>query len=87
MSNTPPAKNCHLLSARSNKYLQSSVFDITYGKGELDGFWFDHPEDEPIDGRRLGNVLRINGDEIPNGRFIPVFCNATECTDLPPGNR
>lgn len=55
------------------KYLQDSIFDITYTTGELDGFWFDHPAIEPIDGRILENVLRINGDEIPNGRFIPFI--------------
>jgi len=53
------------------KYLERSLFDIRDATGELDGYWFDHPEIEPIDGRTLTNVLRINGNVIPNGRFIP----------------
>ncbi len=52
------------------KYLERSIFDIRHD-GELDGYWFDHPATDPIDERTLENVLKVNGDEIPNGRFIP----------------
>jgi hypothetical protein len=69
-SNTPtqlnPAGN-----TQSFKYVEGSLYNITYYNGELDGYWFDNPETDPIDGRVLNNVLRINGNEIRSGRFIP----------------
>jgi hypothetical protein len=67
-SNTPAQLNP---VGTSYKYLERSVYDITYSNGELDGYWFDLPGTDPMDGRELKNVLRINGDEIPNGRYIP----------------
>lgn len=53
------------------KYLEHSTFEITDSDGDLNGYWFDHPVSDPIDGRLLQNILRINGVEIPNGRFVP----------------
>jgi hypothetical protein len=53
------------------KFLERSTFNITYPDGELDGYWFDHPVSDPIDGRTLQNILKINGVEIPNGRYVP----------------
>lgn len=49
------------------KYLQDSVIDLST-RGELDGYWFDHPAIDPIDGRVLNNTLIVNGVTIPNGR-------------------
>ena len=53
------------------KYLEHSTFDITDSDGELNGYWLDHPVFDPIDGRLLQNILRINGVEISNGRYVP----------------
>jgi hypothetical protein len=53
------------------KYLEHSTFDITDSDGELNGYWLDHPVFDPIDGRWLQNILRINGVEISNGRYVP----------------
>ncbi len=53
------------------KYLEHSTFDITDSDGELTGYWLDHPVFDPRDGRLLQNILRINGVEIPNGRYVP----------------
>jgi hypothetical protein len=53
------------------EYLQNALFDIRYGV-ELDGWWFDHPELDPVDGQWLGNTLRVNGSEVPNGRYVPL---------------
>lgn len=53
------------------KYLERSTFDITDSDGNLNGYWFDHPVSDPIDGRTLQNTLSINGVEIPNGRHVP----------------
>jgi len=59
--------------AQSYKYLESAIYEITYSNGELDGYWFDHPETEPIDRRTLNNVLRINRNDISPGKYIPYF--------------
>ena len=69
-SNTPAQLN-PVGRLLSYKYLESSTYDITYSNGELDGYWVDHPETDPFDARTLKNVLRINGNEILNGRYIP----------------
>jgi Right handed beta helix region len=53
------------------KYLEHSTFDITDSDGELNGYWLDHPVFDSIDGRLLQNILRINGVEISNGRYVP----------------
>lgn len=53
------------------KYLERSTFDITDPDGNLNGYWFDHPVSDPLDGRTLQNTLSINGVEIPNGRSVP----------------
>ena len=53
------------------KYLERSTFDITDPDGNLNGYWFDHPVTDPVDGRTLQNTLRINGAVIPNGRYVP----------------
>lgn len=58
-------------SGASWKYLQDSSFQIRDSQNSLAGYWLDHPEFDPFDGRELNNVLTINGDEIPNGRTIP----------------
>jgi hypothetical protein len=69
-SNTPTQLN-PVGNAQSFKYVENSLYDISYFNGELDGYWFDNPETDPIGGRVLNNVLRINGNEIRHGRFIP----------------
>ena len=69
-SNTPAQLN-PFGNAQSFKYVESSFYDLTYFNGELDGYWFDNPETDPVDGRVLNNVLRIHGNEIHSGRFIP----------------
>lgn len=53
------------------KYLERSTFDITDSDGNLNGYWFDHPVSDPLDGRTLQNTLSINDVEIPNGRSVP----------------
>lgn len=53
------------------KYLEHSTFDIADPDGNLTGYWFDHPFSDPIEGRALQNILRINGVEILNGRHVP----------------
>ena len=50
------------------KYLQESIFTIIDPGGDLNGYWFDHPATDPIDGRTLQNTLRVNGVKVPNGR-------------------
>ena len=52
-------------------FIGNSTFNIKYSSGDLDGYWFDHPVSDPIDGRTLRNILKINGAIIPNGRFVP----------------
>ena len=69
-SNTPAQLN-PIGKRLSYRYLEDSIYDITYSNGELDGYWLDHPETDLFDGRTLKNVLRINGNEIINGRYIP----------------
>ena len=53
------------------KYLEHSTYNITDADGELNGYWFDHPVSDSVDGRTLQNTLRINGVVIPNGRYVP----------------
>ena len=55
----------------SYKYLENAIYDITYSSGELDGYWLDHPETDSVDGHTLKNVLRINGNDVLNGRYVP----------------
>jgi hypothetical protein len=55
----------------SYKHLENSIYDVTYSNGELDGYWLDHPATDLFDGGTLKNALRINGNEILNGRYIP----------------
>ena len=50
------------------KYLQGSTFTISDPGGDLNGYLFDHPATDPIDGRFLNNTLKVNGVKIPNGR-------------------
>ena len=53
------------------EYLENSVFDLHHG-GELDGAWIDHPEVEPVGGRVLNNILRINDQVAPHETFVVV---------------
>lgn len=53
------------------KYLEHSTFNITDAEGDLVGSWIDHPASDPIDGRILQNILRINGVDTPNLRYVP----------------
>jgi hypothetical protein len=53
---------------KSLNYLQNSSFTISDSGNDLNGYWFDHPAADPIDGRLLQNVLKVNGLTIPNGR-------------------
>jgi hypothetical protein len=53
------------------EYLEASVFDLHHG-GELDGALIDHPEIEPVDGRALNNVLRINDEVVDHETFVVV---------------
>lgn len=55
------------------KYLEHSTYYITDSDGDLNGYWFDHPASDPVDGRTLQNTLIINGVVIPNGRYVPSF--------------
>jgi hypothetical protein len=52
------------------KYLERSTFDITDIDDNLAGYRLDHPPTDCIDGRTLGNVLRINGGLVPNQTFV-----------------
>jgi hypothetical protein len=52
------------------QYLQNSTFRLLDSDGELNGFWFDNPSTDPLDGRTLNNILTINGVLIL-GRNIP----------------
>ena len=70
-SNTPAQLN-PVGRPLSYKYLESSMYDITSSSGELDGFSLDNPGATSLfDGAALKNVLRINGNEVVNGRYIP----------------
>ena len=53
------------------EYLQNSVFDLHHS-GELDGALVDHPEIEPVDGRVLNNMLRINDEVADHQTFVVV---------------
>jgi hypothetical protein len=53
------------------EYLQASNFDL-HSNGELDGALIDHPAVEPVDGRVLDNILRINDQVAPNETFVAV---------------
>jgi hypothetical protein len=53
------------------KYLQESSFRIHDPLDSLAGYWLDHPEFDPIDGRQLQNALIVNGREVATGRTIP----------------
>ncbi|HJY84028.1 MAG TPA: right-handed parallel beta-helix repeat-containing protein [Candidatus Binatia bacterium] len=56
------------VSRQDVKYMQESTFEVADLDGELEGFDFDHPLDDPFDGRPVvGNVLVINGEIQPNG--------------------
>lgn len=59
------------LSPTSWKYLAGSLYDIHDAEGELADVWLDHPATDPIDGRFLGNTLRIDDNEVPEGRTVP----------------
>jgi hypothetical protein len=50
------------------KYMQESTFEVADMDGELEGFDFDHPLNDPFDGSPVvGNVLIINGEIQPYG--------------------
>ena len=53
---------------KSFKYLQGSIFTISDPDGNLNGYWFDHPAMDPVDGRFLNNTLKVNDVIVPNGR-------------------
>jgi len=53
------------------EYLEASVFDLHHS-GELGGALIDHPEIEPVDGRVLSNVLRINDGVVDHETFVVV---------------
>jgi hypothetical protein len=47
--------------------MQESTFEVADLDGELEGFDFDHPLNDPFDGSPVvGNVLIINGEIQPN---------------------
>jgi len=49
-------------------YMQHSTFDVAALDGELEGFDYDHPLEDPFDGSPVvGNVLLVNGQVQPNG--------------------
>lgn len=53
--------------------MQESTFQVADPDGELEGFDFDHPLNDPFDGSPVvGNVLIVNGVVQPNGiRITP----------------
>ena len=53
------------------EYLEASVFDLHHS-GELSNPLIDHPEIEPVDGRVLSNVLRINDEVVDHETFVVV---------------
>lgn len=55
------------------KYMQESTFQIADLDGELKGFDFDHPLNDPFDDSPVvGNALIVNGEVQPNGiRITP----------------
>ena len=58
------------------QYLHGATFTISDRQGTLAGAWIDHPERDPFLGpcagdamnEPLGNLLRYNGNDVPNGR-------------------
>jgi hypothetical protein len=56
------------------KYMQESTFQIADLDGELEGFDYDHPPEDPYDGSPVvGNTLIVNGVVQPNGiRITPL---------------
>jgi hypothetical protein len=56
-------------SLKTFKYLQDSTFALSYTGGELDGFWFDNPSTDPVDGRSLDNTLIVNGVPLSGRNF------------------
>jgi hypothetical protein len=62
------------LGIRGNfKYLQHSTYQVADLDGELEGFDYDHPLEDPFDGSPVvGNVIIYNGTVQPNGiRITP----------------
>lgn len=53
------------------EYLEASTFDLHHS-GELSDPRIDHPATEPVGGRVLNNVLRINDVVAPNETFVVV---------------
>ena len=58
-----PHAHAHIQSTFNN-----TIVTISDPNGDLNGYWFDHPAVDPIDGRFLNNVLTVNGLTISNGR-------------------
>jgi hypothetical protein len=59
------------MSRQDYKYIQDSTFQVADLDGELEGFDYDHPLDDPYDGSPVvGNFLIVNGDLQPNGIWI-----------------
>jgi hypothetical protein len=57
-----------IMSRQDYKYMQESTFQVADLDGELEGFDFDHPLNDPFDGSPVvGNVLVVNGEVQPNG--------------------
>ncbi len=55
-------------SRQDYKYMQESTFQVADLDGELEGFDYDHPLEDPFDGSPVvGNVLIVNGQVQPNG--------------------
>ncbi len=56
------------------KYMQESMFEVADFDGEMEGFDYDHPLNDPFDGSPVvGNVLLVNGEVQPNGiRITPL---------------
>ena len=58
------------------QYLHDATFAISDPQGTLADAWIDHPETDPFLGpcpgdatnEALGNTLRYNGADLPNGR-------------------
>jgi hypothetical protein len=60
------------LGARETfKYMQHSTYQVADLDGELEGFDYDHPLEDPFDGSPVvGNTILYNGEAQPNGILI-----------------
>jgi len=59
------------VSRENFKYMQEATIQVTDLDGELAGFDYDHPLNDPFDGSPVvGNTLLYDGDAQPNGIVI-----------------